>query len=86
VGAAAVARHHVYQEPEPPASGDLGLDLASDFLRTNVDELMKAPITYYDGRHDNYGSPPARSGTFDRFAFTVGRTSASAVEPARLPE
>jgi hypothetical protein len=25
----------------------------------NIDELMKAPVVFYDGRHDNYQSPPA---------------------------
>ena len=25
----------------------------------DVDELMNAPVTYHDGRNDNYGSPPA---------------------------
>ena len=24
----------------------------------DIDELLNAPITYYDGRHDNYESPP----------------------------
>ena len=25
----------------------------------DIDELVKAPITYYDGAHDKYDSPPA---------------------------
>ena len=25
----------------------------------DVDELVNAPITYFDGAHDNYDSPPA---------------------------
>jgi hypothetical protein len=27
----------------------------------DVDELMAAPVTYFDGRHDDYTSPPAET-------------------------
>jgi hypothetical protein len=27
----------------------------------DIDELVNAPITYYDGRHDNYDSPTAET-------------------------
>jgi hypothetical protein len=27
----------------------------------DVDELINAPVTYYDGRHDRYDSPPAET-------------------------
>ena len=27
----------------------------------DVDELLNAPVTYFDGRHDNFRSPPAET-------------------------
>ena len=37
------------------------LNAVSEMSVMDLNELVNAPVTYFDGRHDNFKSPPAET-------------------------